>query len=287
MTTYSVTIYTAAPGTPLKSGGASDAGHMYYTTQMNHERSQSYGFGPIEHGNVKGSGERKSTDFNDYLNPRYSRTLEVTKEQYDELNKFGAHPEKYGFDTNYHGLKNSCIDYTWSALNHVGLHARLPLSKGESVPMTSFEGDPKVLDNINEIQFIKPPISNSPLNREDWNVMPKQGITQKLFTENEPELINPLGQPPIQITKDSSIDDMFDALWAATVNKDDAAARAVGKAYGESADGQAWLAMGRELNQQDKLQEQQAALDAQKLIDQQAALDAQAQVQRGPVMKMG
>ena len=110
----------------------------------------------------------------------------------------------------------------------------------------------------------------------------QNGIT---YAENLVAQNDKPAEPAKAITKDSSIDDMFDALWAATVNKDDAAARAVGKAYGESADGQAWLAMGRELNQQDKLQEQQAALDAQKLMEQQAALGAT--VRSGPVMRMG
>jgi hypothetical protein len=224
-------------------------------------------------------GKIYSNDADNYQNPVYSRTMEISKKQYDDLEAFGREPEKYGFNKNYEGTWNNCVDFTWSGLNHAGLHYK---NLGV-IERKDYEGSLKPTRNIHDIKEIKEPFSNSPLNREQNNPWPKdRNFLQHLLSENDKP-----AEPAKAITKDSSIDDMFDALWAATVNKDDAAARAVGKAYGESADGQAWLAMGRELNQQDKLQEQQAALDAQKLIDQQAALDAQAQVQRGPVMKMG
>ena len=125
------------------------------------------------------------------------------------------------------------------------------------------------------------------VNDKDLGYQPKgHGSGRSNFDSsmNEPELVNPLGQPPVQITKDSSIDDMFDALYAAAVTNDVAASKQVAQAYGQSNEGQAWLAMGQQLNQQ----EQQAAIEAQQqALAQQAALDAQVQVQSGPVMRMG
>ena len=51
---YSLTIYTALPGTPLvdlegKPDGTSAAGHMWYSLSDGKTES-SYGFAPSEHG---------------------------------------------------------------------------------------------------------------------------------------------------------------------------------------------------------------------------------------------
>jgi hypothetical protein len=58
------------------------------------------------------------------------------------------------------------------------------------------------------------------------------------------------------ITPHSSIDDMFEALYQASVTKDHAAMSAVSQAYLQSDHGQAWLQMGRDYNEQ--LERQQA-----------------------------
>jgi hypothetical protein len=104
---YLVTIYLAAPGTPLmQSGGTSAAGHMYYAvSDGKHERS--YGFAPQEHSRSSGPGKAYDTDLKDYKGPYYSRTMEITKAQYDKLREFGNDPAKYKFDTEYGGATNS------------------------------------------------------------------------------------------------------------------------------------------------------------------------------------
>jgi hypothetical protein len=63
------------------------------------------------------------------------------------------------------------------------------------------------------------------------------------------------------ITAHSSTHDMFEAINAAVANKDMDAIGDISHAYLQSDNGQAWLAQGRELNQQ--TQAQQAALNAQ------------------------
>jgi hypothetical protein len=63
------------------------------------------------------------------------------------------------------------------------------------------------------------------------------------------------------ITLHSSIDDMFEALFQASVAGDHAAMNAVSQAYLQSNDGQSWLQMGRDYNEQ---------LERQQALEQQA-----------------
>lgn len=58
---YAVTLYVAAPGTPLLDGGTSAAGHMYYTVTHGKEQT-SFGFAPIGHGVMSGPGKVYNND---------------------------------------------------------------------------------------------------------------------------------------------------------------------------------------------------------------------------------
>lgn len=178
---YSVTIYIAAPGTPLvRSGGTSAAGHMYYTISDG-KQERSYGFAPKEHGRSSGAGKVYDTDLKDYKGPYYSRMIEITKDQYDKLREFGNDPAKYKFDMEYRGARNSCIDFTWGALNHAGLQRQTLFGIGDE----GFEGDLKPLQNIDDIKTIKAPFPDSPLNSEHHNKMPSRTPLQWLLTEQE------------------------------------------------------------------------------------------------------
>ena len=84
---------------------------------------------------------------------------------------------------------------------------------------------------------------------------------------------NPQSEAAVPITSHSSDREMFGALSDAVANKDTEAMRAVGQAYMQSDRGQAWLALGQQLNQQQALAQQQATLAAQQ----------QPQAQQGPV----
>ena len=108
---YTMTVYVAALGTPLEGGGSSDAGHMWFTLKSGQVGGlRSYGFGPLE---SKGpslpvQGKVYDDDNKKYLNHAYSRTIEITEAQYNDLTKFGNRPDVYGFDTsNYWTLNNS------------------------------------------------------------------------------------------------------------------------------------------------------------------------------------
>ncbi|KAF1716840.1 hypothetical protein CSC74_08165 [Pseudoxanthomonas yeongjuensis] len=177
---YTVTIYVAAPGTPLTiSKGTSDAGHVYYSVDDG-QMVDSYGFAPAKHGESSGPGKVYEHDVTDYKDPYYSRTLEITKAQYDKLREFGGKPDEHGFDMEYRGAVNSCIDYTWGALNHAGLHRHTLLGKDKD-----YDGALKPLDNVRDIKSIEAPFPKSELNQERQNKMPERTPLQWLISEQE------------------------------------------------------------------------------------------------------
>lgn len=175
---YTVTVYVAAAGTPLLiTGGNSMAGHMYYTVSDGKEVN-SYGFAPAEHGESSGPGKVFKDDVRNYKDPYYSRTMEIDQSQYEKLKDFGKSPAKHGFNMEYGGASNSCIDFTWGALNHAGLHrtTRQGVDK-------DFEGALKPVGNVDEIKSIHAPLPNSELNRERSNPKPDQLWWQKVIGE--------------------------------------------------------------------------------------------------------
>ena len=177
---YTATVYVAAPGTPLAlSGGTSLPGHVYYSVNDG-QVTNSYGFAPATHGESSGPGKVYDKDNKDYKDPRYSRTMEISKEQYDKLQAFGRDPAKHGFDMQYGGASNSCIDFTWGALNHAGLHRDTLLGKDKN-----YEGAVKPLDNIRDIKSIDAPFPKSELNTEQQNKMPERTPLQWLISEQQ------------------------------------------------------------------------------------------------------
>jgi hypothetical protein len=61
-------------------------------------------------------------DLEDYHNPYYARTVEISREQYEKLNAFGQDPTKQGFSMHY-SWHNNCVDFTWHALHYAGISA--------------------------------------------------------------------------------------------------------------------------------------------------------------------
>ncbi|MCC5099448.1 XVIPCD domain-containing protein [Xanthomonas campestris] len=177
-THYTVTIYVAAPGTPLAGGGASAAGHVYYSVSDG-KNNNSYGFAPLTHGESSGPGGVSTTDVADYKDPYYSRTLEISKDQYETLKAFGRDAAGHGFNMEYAWKENSCIDFTWSALNQAGLHRRNVFVMTDK----DFEGQLKPLSNVEDIKSIKAPIPDSKLNGESHHPMPKQTFEQRFISE--------------------------------------------------------------------------------------------------------
>ena len=175
---YTVTVLVAAPGTPLKDGGTSAAGHVYYAVAAG-EGAVSYGFSPREEGSASGDGAVSDKDLDQYFKPLYSRTMEISPEQYSKLIAFGDDPELHGFDMQYNGATNSCIDFVWGALNNAGIHR----ATDSAVEDRAFDGALKPLDNIKHIRSIPAPVPDSELNKEDANDMPKRTLLQKIISD--------------------------------------------------------------------------------------------------------
>lgn len=199
---YSLTIYTALPGTPLvdmegKPDGTSAAGHMWYSLSDG-KSENSYGFAPREHGASSGPGKGFDTDTKAYQNPAYSRTLKITPEQYAKLKQFGQaglDQDWRFFKGEYNGASNSCVDFTWGALKHAGFEIHRPqvaVHDGTVVtpeyrgPIEShFDGRLKPGHNKVDIQQIVAPVPGSPMNTETTNPPPKdRSLLQHLLSDN-------------------------------------------------------------------------------------------------------
>nr|WP_237707429.1 hypothetical protein [Xanthomonas oryzae] len=113
---YAVIVYVAAAGTPLMAGGTSFGGHMYYSID-DEATVKSYGFLLVQHGAASGPGRFSFNDVDTCKDPYESRTMEISKEQYEKLENFGANPAKSGFNMHYNWADNSCIHFMCDAHN--------------------------------------------------------------------------------------------------------------------------------------------------------------------------
>ena len=126
-----LTIHMAPIWTPLANGKTSTVGHMFYTIDNGSGSPPlSYGFAPVDGATgIKkafGPGDRHTNDNTQYLNtdptkPIITKTITITDAQYTALKNFGENPAANGFSTFYNGLTNSCIDFTWKAMQAAGL----------------------------------------------------------------------------------------------------------------------------------------------------------------------
>jgi len=263
---YTVTVYVAAPGTPLtdpsEHGATSGPGHMFYVTDNGHNQPQSHGFAPITHGQIDGPGEINHKDKDNYKDPHYSRTMEIGKEQYDKLNAYGNQAAQHGFDTYYKDARHNCVDFTWAALDSAGIKSHAPHALRPN-------------ENIDAVKSIAPPIPNSPLNTEHTNPMPKQNFKQWLLSENEKQ------RAPTEVTSslpvNASRKEMTDNILAAFKSSDPSAITTAMHAARNTNAGQDMLQ-----------QANQAAVanDVQHAAQQGQNQPVPQRVQ-GPVMKMG
>ena len=204
---YTVTVYVAAPGTKLnreEPGATSGPGHMFYVISNGHDEPWSYGFAPVTQGRMDGPGIIKKDDVDNYQSPLYSRTMEISKQQYEKLNEFAQDPEKFGFSTYYKDARHNCVDFTWGALNHAGIerknHLDLPVTALGSlgpdirIPLPG-HGDGKSAyrpaRNVDDVKSISDPVPGSTLNREHHNPLPAhRNPLQHLLSDNEPRLLD-------------------------------------------------------------------------------------------------
>ena len=212
---YTLTIYVAAPGTPLfdidtgkpqldeetKQQKTSLPGHVFYGISEDGGRTiHSYGFAPPKDTekyhwyHPDKPGDVQKGEHKEYRNPVYERTMEITVEQYKALQKFGENPQNYGFNrSTYNWTTNSCIDFTFTALYRSGIYKGkeyIHHFEGVEVGRTrnnSHEGAIRVLPNIEEFDKITNQMPDSNLNRTIKREMPSRTFGQWLISENERE----------------------------------------------------------------------------------------------------
>lgn len=176
---YTVTIHLAAPGTPRLNGDNSFAGHMFLSlNRSDSHEAASFGFTLEPTRENPKQGKVDDGDLGVYKDPRYQRTMEITKDQYEKIREFATDPKKHGFDTNYDFFTNACTDFAWGALNHAGLHRQTFLGEHKS-----YEGAAKVLQNIPAVESIPQQVKDSELDKVIWHDMPKQTLRDQMFTE--------------------------------------------------------------------------------------------------------
>lgn len=216
---YTVDIVIAAPGTPLLEPNSGELlldgdkvpqtslpGHMFYVLHGPDAPPKSRGFAPKEHGSVKGPGEITPFDAASYKDPRYTRTIEISEEQYKKLEEFGDHPTRFGFSEYYQDVRNNCVDFTWAALNHAGIERKKSIDVnalggfigpggfiGQTLPDARIplpiKGEGKdgyrPLRNIHGVDSIDAPFPDSDLNKTHYNEMPKRDPLRRVFSEEE------------------------------------------------------------------------------------------------------
>ena len=176
-TRYTVTVFLAAPGTPLKSGGSSPRGQMFLQVAAGDE-AHSYGFAPprLPPGETASGvqyAQVRHDDADEHVDPYYSRTLEITQEHYGCLRDFAEAPAEFEFDVDRPAAINRCSDFIWAALNYARLHPLpAPLDGGSDL------GEFAVLFNLPEIQCIAAPFPDSDLNAEHHHPMPEREAEQ-------------------------------------------------------------------------------------------------------------
>jgi hypothetical protein len=175
---YSITIYIAAPGTPLVvDGGTSTPGHMYYSISDG-SAVISAGFAPVKHGDFNGPGKHIDNDVKNYQNPIFARTMEISEDQYKKLNLFSTDSHSVGFDLHYSDVRNNCVDYVWNALKYSNIYS-------DSTVGIKFEGNLKPTNNVEPVKKITAPFPKSDLNSIKTNPLPKRGLLQIILSEEK------------------------------------------------------------------------------------------------------
>ncbi|MSN97156.1 hypothetical protein F1B92_08285, partial [Campylobacter sp. FMV-PI01] len=178
MATYTLTINIEAALTAHigDSGNTSisPAGHMWYSVQKDNEKPKEFGFASVS-GKPFDSGRIATNDGQAYVgNPAYSRTIEISEEQYNKLLNSPS-----GFNTDkYDVVANNCISFTWESLKNAGFETSD--FKGAFYPEQNskyidelFDNPSKFKDNA-ENQYNKYPTSINELGKTPPNNYPAQ-----------------------------------------------------------------------------------------------------------------
>ena len=126
MFTPKIIIHIAPSGNPLSDGGESVTGHMWITLQDSFGNQTSFGLAPRIEGQPSGAGKIYTTDDEHYIDPPYNYEKEISEAQYESVLQWALKAQRdsdagIGRWDEYNGLYNSCVDFTWEAMNQAGL----------------------------------------------------------------------------------------------------------------------------------------------------------------------
>src|SRR2546428_50427 len=166
----SLTVYIAAGGTQLSDqpDNPSKFGHQWYSIDKGDgSQPSSYGFAPDpqHEGHPFAPGAVYTNDTTNYQGTYYTRTVQITLEQYDTLKAFGEDGVNTGlagassfssgggtFNIRYNSLTNSCVDFFWSALSTIGIQWPRHFPGSDLLPTWNVDSVNKALTNFQNNQ---------------------------------------------------------------------------------------------------------------------------------------
>ena len=146
-----LTIKVAPQGAGFGDNKVSAAGHVWYELTDDNGNRYSYGF------NSKKVSTTDNIDYsnNGYLGKIYEKKIDIANNEFKEMKKFGDYysgnsKEKPNLDFNlkYNLYNNSCISFTWRALESAGLNPNG--FKGNKTPIENINNFEKIGDMISE-----------------------------------------------------------------------------------------------------------------------------------------
>lgn len=165
-----VTIYIAHTLTSLSTGGYSKTGHIWIGVTDSNGQTQHFGFAPVAHSDAYGPGKIFRDDNVTYNVFHYTRTIQITDDQYNRIIDF-AHPNTSSYEgSTYDGVFNNCVDFVWDALDAGGLNP-------DGIVPDAWPGN-----NVNDIDKLRnpdlniPPINPAPPFLPPWLGGPADGF---------------------------------------------------------------------------------------------------------------
>ena len=119
-----LTVKIASSGTVFDGGGKSLTGHMWVSIDQDGDgplTAVSMGFAPIV-SSPFWQGKFFDSDDSHYTSTYYTGTINISAAQYTQLINFGQNPSNYGFSAIYLADSNNYVDFTWKALQIIGIN---------------------------------------------------------------------------------------------------------------------------------------------------------------------
>lgn len=136
-----IIVHVAEAGAPLSNGEPSLTGHMWVTLTDEYGNQSSYGFAPKTDKDPWGPGKVYDTDESHYIDSpsKHDYEREITQDQFDKVRDFAENAKRQaenhsGRWADYEGPTNSCVDFTWGAINAGGLAGNIGEWQGNVLP---------------------------------------------------------------------------------------------------------------------------------------------------------